>query len=153
MSTAAAAPIVDELERKMPEIQSWKTKQLLRRLLQLAILPAFASAACGKEARAINEPVEEVGPEAVSLVKSCTVPGLPNVGNLRIVADVTYLDVNGQQVQLDAAWRPDLSGRGRGVAIFVHGGAWREGSRRDYAVEMLQAAQLGYLAVSIDYRL
>lgn len=112
----------------------------------------FCTAGCAKDRNPVGPDIVN-GPEAVSVVTNCVVPPQPEVGNLKIVADLTYIDTNGERIFLDAAWRPDLQGRRRGVVLFVHGGAWREGTRRDYAVEMLQAAQLGYLAASIDYRL
>lgn len=57
----------------------------------------------------------------------------------------------GENLQLDVA-RPSRTSRAP-MLVFVHGGGWTEGSRDYYSSEIEQAARLGFVAATIDYRL
>jgi acetyl esterase/lipase len=46
--------------------------------------------------------------------------------------------------------------RGRGpfpALVFIHGGGWRDGVRAAYTIDIRKAAERGYVAVTVDYRL
>ncbi len=64
---------------------------------------------------------------------------------------VVYGERDGHELVLDL-YRPAGEGRRPGL-VFVHGGGWRAGSREHFAWHAEEAARLGYVAVSIDYRL
>lgn len=71
----------------------------------------------------------------------------------RVIADVEYARVGEQRLLLDAY----LPRAGRGAAagpplvVWVHGGAWRSGSRKDMPLGGL--VRQGYAVASVDYRL
>lgn len=101
-----------------------------------------------------TEPLQGTrGPLAIEIVQNCPVVALPDISSLKVATDVTYYRPSALPQLLDVAWREDSQNNRRGIVVFIHGGAWREGSRRDFSVEMLQAANMGYLSASVDYRL
>jgi len=86
----------------------------------------------------------------------------PHTGQLEveIEKDVTY-GPSAQNQQSDAArWKLDVyrpkndKGKGRRAAvIFFHGGAWRAGNKEQFVWYATDAATLGYVAFSANYRL
>lgn len=48
---------------------------------------------------------------------------------------------------------PDDAAASRPGVLFIHGGAWRSGSRRAYAAAADRLARSGYVAATIDYRM
>ena len=70
-----------------------------------------------------------------------------------VVADVParsliFAKINGDEFKLDL-YRP--AGAPAGLVIWVHGGAWRGGSRAN--VDLLPLVNLGWAVASVDYRL
>jgi acetyl esterase/lipase len=65
--------------------------------------------------------------------------------------DIVYGNVDGIELKLDLA-RPE-KGRKLPALIFIFGGWWYSGSRTQYSADIKKAAERGYLAVTIDYRL
>lgn len=65
-----------------------------------------------------------------------------------VVRDITFARVNDTELKLDL-YRPD--GPPTGLIVWVHGGAWRGGSRAGVDLQGLTA--LGWAVASVDYRL
>ena len=65
--------------------------------------------------------------------------------------DIVYGKGGDVDLTLDLA-RPE-KGRRLPALIFIFGGSWRSGSRTQYSAEIWEAAERGYVAVTIDYRL
>ncbi|MEO2030526.1 MAG: sialate O-acetylesterase [Planctomycetaceae bacterium] len=65
--------------------------------------------------------------------------------------NITYGTAEGQELKLDLA-RPAGDGPFPAVA-FIHGGGWYLGDREGYRLQIEQAAERGYVAVSMSYRL
>jgi acetyl esterase/lipase len=57
-----------------------------------------------------------------------------------------------EDLKLDLARPEQATGLMPGL-VYIHGGGWRGGSRNGYHKEIEEAAQRGYVAVTIDYRL
>ncbi len=64
--------------------------------------------------------------------------------------DITYATVNGQTLQLDLHM-PAKSATAPKLIVWVHGGAWRAGSKNDMPLGALIPD--GYAIASVDYRL
>ena len=64
-------------------------------------------------------------------------------------ADIRYASVNGIELKLDL-YRPAESAK-PGIIVWVHGGAWRGGSKKDMPLGSL--VNDGYVIASVDYRL
>jgi len=62
--------------------------------------------------------------------------------------DVTYAVVDGSELKLDLYLTPKQT---QPLIVWVHGGAWRAGSKKDMPLAKLVAA--GYPVASVDYRL
>ena len=62
--------------------------------------------------------------------------------------DVTYAVVDGSELKLDLYLPPKQT---QPLIVWVHGGAWRAGSKKDMPLTKLVAA--GYPVASVDYRL
>jgi len=65
-----------------------------------------------------------------------------------ITRGIPFATVDGAELKLDL-YRPD--GPPAGLVVWVHGGAWRGGSREDVDLKGLTA--LGWAVASVDYRL
>lgn len=66
--------------------------------------------------------------------------------------EIVFGTVDGVDLKLDLA-RP---GKGNGpypALIFIHGGGWSTGRRQNNSIEIKLAAERGYVAVTVDYRL
>lgn len=64
-------------------------------------------------------------------------------------ADITYATVDGAELKLDL-YLPKAAGEPK-LIVWVHGGAWRAGSKADMPLHDLVTA--GYAIASVDYRL
>jgi acetyl esterase/lipase len=68
----------------------------------------------------------------------------------RVVRGVKFASVDGAELALDL-YLPDGNRAPLGVIVWVHGGAWRAGSRASVEVQGLSAR--GWAIASVDYRL
>jgi acetyl esterase/lipase len=66
--------------------------------------------------------------------------------------DVTYGSVGDTQLKLDLAHPREGAGPFPAI-VFIHGGAWAGGSRKDYRSWIERAAKKGFVAATISYRL
>lgn len=68
-----------------------------------------------------------------------------------VLRDVVYGEAGGQKLLLDVyGANPAFK---RPAVIFVHGGAWRSGSKNDFGFAARALARQGYVGFSVDYRL
>src|SRR5581483_12164402 len=74
-----------------------------------------------------------------------------NVSNIEVEKDVSYGTVQGESLLLDVMRLPSPSLR-PGI-VFVHGGGWRGGDKRDFLALAQGFAQHGYVCFSVNYRL
>lgn len=84
-----------------------------------------------------------------ALVVHCTVHADDSV---EIERDITYGQGGETNLKLDLARPADGSGPFPAI-VFIHGGGWTAGGRSSFGEEMLAAAERGYVAITIDYRL
>lgn len=66
--------------------------------------------------------------------------------------DLTYRKVNNEELQLDVAY-PEKPQSLRPGLILIHGGGWSGGQRQSFRGLMEKAAQRGYVAATVSYRL
>src|SRR3954470_24738770 len=66
---------------------------------------------------------------------------------------VVYGTVDDQELMLDIASPPPITGALRPAVILIHGGGMHDGSRTDLSLIQTPLAQAGYVIFSIDYRL
>jgi acetyl esterase/lipase len=64
---------------------------------------------------------------------------------------MVYRRVGNEELMLDMA-RPKGSGPFPAI-VFIHGGGWYQGSRQAYHASIQEAADRGYVAVTVSYRL
>lgn len=67
----------------------------------------------------------------------------------RLLADIEYASVNGHRLCLDL-YLPDAA-KTPSLVVWVHGGAWRHGSKSSMPLEWL--VERGFAIASVDYRL
>jgi beta-xylosidase/acetyl esterase/lipase len=72
---------------------------------------------------------------------------------VRTVRSLTYAQPGGRALQLDLYLPATPQGGAVPAVIFVHGGGWRVGERRNFAPMAIAMAQRGYAAATISYRL
>jgi len=65
--------------------------------------------------------------------------------------DLVYGKGGDKDLQLDLA-RPEKTDGKTPAVIVIHGGAWREGHRKQHTAQIFELARRGYVAVTISYR-
>jgi acetyl esterase/lipase len=66
--------------------------------------------------------------------------------------DVLWRTVDGERLTADV-YLPPTERTGRPAVVMIHGGGWRQGDKQILARQSDELAKLGYVAVSINYRL
>ncbi len=66
--------------------------------------------------------------------------------------DIVYGTGGGKDLKLNLA-RPEHPNGLLPAIVYIHGGGWRYGDRKDYQTEIEEAARRGYVAVTVTYRL
>jgi len=66
-----------------------------------------------------------------------------------VVGEVPFATVKGRELKLDLYRRDGMSPLG--LIVWVHGGAWRGGSREN--VDLVRMTEFGWAVASVDYRL
>ncbi|NLP11646.1 alpha/beta hydrolase [bacterium] len=79
-----------------------------------------------------------------------TRPSVPD--SLECFPDLVYKTVGSRTLRLDLYRLKGPRSRSP-VLVFIHGGAWKSGDKRDYLVYLLPFAAKGYVTVSVAYRL
>ena len=77
-------------------------------------------------------------------------PELPS--ELMEYSDIVYKQVDNESLKLDITHLKGIK-KSAPVLIFIHGGAWKSGQKEDYKVYTHYFAKLGYVTVSLQYRL
>lgn len=67
--------------------------------------------------------------------------------------DIAYGKVDGQTLLLDVYRPTEPSAEPRPAVVFVHGGGWGAGDKRDFTDAARRLAQQGYVVLSVNYRL
>lgn len=86
------------------------------------------------------------------LALALTLVACAQADDLRIDRGLVVCRVAGRRIEADWVWPAAGSSRGRAV-VFVHGGGWSAGSRRDYEPLARALAAQGYAGLLVDYRL
>ncbi len=100
----------------------------------------------------------------LALLIALAVPSVAQAADLVVEKDVVYGEVGDYKLKLDvyrqAAPNTEANNEANAAAptlhpavIAVHGGAWRGGSKGEFAGICQGLANLGYVAFSVDYRL
>lgn len=66
--------------------------------------------------------------------------------------DIEYGNVDGRALVLDLYRPADVAAPAPGL-IFIHGGGWRSGNKKDYQYHCVEMAKRGYVTATIGYRL
>ncbi|MCK6488394.1 MAG: alpha/beta hydrolase [Planctomycetes bacterium] len=69
-----------------------------------------------------------------------------------VEADLVYQRIGQRELRLDLC-QATLGAAPRPVLVWVHGGGWRAGHRRDFREPMRNLAKLGFSGVAVEYRL
>ncbi|MBE3584306.1 MAG: alpha/beta hydrolase [Limnochordaceae bacterium] len=125
--------------------------------LKLAVKDLSRVLVLGVGLVALTLSIALVGIDAFAAAGSAALPATaeppmtPARANLRIIRDLTYATVNGKALLLDLYLPPEPAGP-LPLIVWVHGGAWRSGSKENprLALEMVYR---GYAVASINYRL
>lgn len=72
---------------------------------------------------------------------------------VEVLSGIPYAQVGKTTLHLDIVRPQDESAAPSPVVVYIHGGAWRTGDRRNGMRYLLPVARAGYVGVSIDYRL
>lgn len=72
-------------------------------------------------------------------------------GEVEIVRDVVYAQMDGRELALDLYWHPG-AGEPEPLVVWIHGGAWMMGDR-SWIPPVLHPLDNGFAMASIDYRL
>ncbi len=95
-------------------------------------------------------------PLAAQVPPAASPPGKPPreaqaPGDLELLTDVTYGRAGDVELKLDLAVPREGAGPFPAV-VFIHGGGWHAGSRKQYAGIVQTLARQGYAAATVDYR-
>jgi len=66
--------------------------------------------------------------------------------------DIVFAKIDGRELRLDLV-RPTSGTRPLPLVLWVHGGGWLMGDRKDYHAGMRDMAQFGFAGASVQYRL
>jgi len=90
-------------------------------------------------------------PFAISYLPSLTLQTAARQ-QVEVVRDVVYREIDGVRLKLDIYRRRGQATTGRSV-IYIHGGAWIVGSRRQSPFLLSELAAAGFVVFAIQYRL
>lgn len=77
----------------------------------------------------------------------------PAPEGVTVERDVVYGNAGNRALKLDL-YRPTAApAKPAPILLFIHGGGWSGGDKRDYAIYCNKFADLGYIAISVGYRL
>src|SRR5262249_52307632 len=72
---------------------------------------------------------------------------------VRVQPNVVWSTVDARRLKLDVYEPASDTDKSRAAILLIHGGAWRGGDKTNLAAEGRALAALGYVAVSVEYRL
>jgi acetyl esterase/lipase len=88
----------------------------------------------------------------VAMLAGSSVPAQDAATEIEFKADVEYGTGGGQPLKLNLA-HPKNNSSVRPALLFIHGGGWAAGNRKDLDIGIKDAARRGFVAVSVGYRL
>ena len=65
--------------------------------------------------------------------------------------DILYRTTSSRDLKLDIYHQKDITGTAP-LLVFIHGGGWTKGDKRDYLMYLLDSAKLGYVTATVSYR-
>lgn len=77
----------------------------------------------------------------------------PAPAGVAVERDVVYGNAGDRPLKLDLYRPATLPPSPTPILMFIHGGGWSGGDKRDYAIYCNKFAGLGYVAISVGYRL
>jgi acetyl esterase/lipase len=77
---------------------------------------------------------------------------IPEMKSVKRTPGVIYREVAGRRLRLDV-YEPPEKGQNRPAIVYIHGGAWVVGGRRQAKFMCYQLAQQGYVVFALTYRL
>ena len=77
----------------------------------------------------------------------------PSIGKVDVIRDVVYRQVDGVRLRLDVYRPKNRPAELLPSIVFVHGGAWVVGSKRQSPFLMFDLAAAGYVVFAVSYRL
>lgn len=91
---------------------------------------------------------------AIVSILGLSIPGLMSAAAAEVVVEnnLTYAEVGDLKLQLDLA-RPATGDGPFPLLVCIHGGGWTGGNRHAFRARIEQAAQRGYVAATLSYRL
>jgi hypothetical protein len=90
--------------------------------------------------------------EAIEPASNCIVP-TADAASVHVSVDVPYLTIGGETERLDVAWPISASSHLRPIVVAIHGGGWTMGTKAGLDAVVVQLANVGYVAATLDYRL
>lgn len=87
-----------------------------------------------------------------ALTSCAAAPPAAPQNEVRVETDVVYGEAGGQKLLLDIYHPPGIQGT-RPAVLFVHGGGWAGGDKRDFGDACRGLAKSGYVCFSVNYRL
>ncbi|HEX3726590.1 MAG TPA: alpha/beta hydrolase, partial [Pirellulales bacterium] len=118
----------------------------MHRTSRFYLLPLFATASLVFLPQSVPP---ALAADDTTLISDVNEPSKPQV---ELTKDIVYGTVAGEDLRLDLATPKGLTRPTAGV-VWIHGGAWRGGDKREFERPLIESAQQGYVAVNINYRL
>ncbi len=141
-----------------PQIMA-KEKQLTAKIIQDRDYPSISNTESGRRILA-NAPPAMPGYRqfmgfmfAVLSNEAEVVPFTPPIPeDVNSQLDMTYLTVKNKELKIDL-YSPKTITKPAPLVVLIHGGCWMDGSRKELGFYGIKLAQMGYVTVSVDYRL
>ncbi|MCF8058666.1 MAG: alpha/beta hydrolase [Bacteriovoracaceae bacterium] len=73
--------------------------------------------------------------------------------DLNCLPDLEYLNIDGHSLKLDIVTSKENKDKSCPCIVWIHGGGWRFGDKKDTIHRLYELARAGYVCVSINYRL
>ena len=78
-----------------------------------------------------------------------TKPEIPK--NIKVLSDLKFKETEQRSLFLDIYHKKDIVDS-TPLIIFIHGGSWTKGDKKDYLIYLLSYAEKGYVTASLSYR-
>jgi len=71
--------------------------------------------------------------------------------NIEVFANIIFKETEQRPLKLDIYRKKNIS-KPAPVIVFIHGGSWKSGDKKDYLVYLLYFAEKGFITASLSYR-
>ena len=71
--------------------------------------------------------------------------------DIEVFADIVFKETEQRPLKLDIYRKKNIH-QPAPVIIFIHGGSWKTGNKKDYLIYLLHFAEKGYITASLSYR-